>query len=404
LALLGGFFWYRRRKEQPSAAHVDSSFLESRLQPDSFFGASGGQHVDTAQDGATPSTSQGYTNSQLGSPDDVDPVAEADVYLAYGRDMQAEEILKEALRHNPQRFAIHSKLLDIYAKRRDAASFLSAANTAFKLVGGESPEWGRICELGLTIDPQNTLYQPGGATASAFVSLEQNALTSPPTGGVESDNAVANLPLGNTDLDLDLDFSAEDAQASAIPEAPSASLEEPSVDATLKLDAQEPAESNGIDFDIPELDAPTSVAAASAPTELPQEITDLSLDFDDLNLDPPAPPEHEPAPALPDLSAAMPELPEPMTKAIAEPAKSSDGMLEFDLGSLSLDLGPSAQDGTEVADPVAGDSSLETKLALAEEFVSIGDQDGARALIEEVVAEATGELREKAQRALANLS
>mgnify|MGYP002149660183 CR=1 FL=1 len=43
---------------------------------------------------------------------DVDPVAEADVYLAYGRDLQAEEILKEALRTTPQRVAIHGKLLE----------------------------------------------------------------------------------------------------------------------------------------------------------------------------------------------------------------------------------------------------------------------------------------------------
>jgi pilus assembly protein FimV len=46
---------------------------------------------------------------------------------------------------------------------------------------------------------------------------------------------------------------------------------------------------------------------------------------------------------------------------------------------------------------------LATKLALAEEFVSIGDDDGARALIEEVIAEASGDLKAKAQRALASL-
>jgi pilus assembly protein FimV len=78
-------------------------------------------------------------------------------------------------------------------------------------------------------------------------------------------------------------------------------------------------------------------------------------------------------------------------------------MLEFDLGSLSLDLDPPAAAPTE-ADWSESDDPLETKLALAEEFVSIGDEDGARALIEEVVAEATGDMKAKAQRALANLS
>ena len=91
-------------------------------------------------------------------------------------------------------------------------------------------------------------------------------------------------------------------------------------------------------------------------------------------------------------------------------AEKDTGMLEFDMGSLSLDLDPPAA----AAPPAAADSAqgplsggedpLETKLALAEEFVSIGDDDGARALLEEVVAEATGSVRERAQHALANLS
>jgi len=76
--------------------------------------------------------------------------------------------------------------------------------------------------------------------------------------------------------------------------------------------------------------------------------------------------------------------------------------MEFDLGSLSLDLGeePVTVAGTltpEEQDP------LETKLALAEEFRAIGDDDGARALIEEVIAEANGDMKAKAQRALGQL-
>lgn len=51
----------------------------------------------------------------------------------------------------------------------------------------------------------------------------------------------------------------------------------------------------------------------------------------------------------------------------------------------------------------APEDPLATKLALAEEFVSIGDDDGARALIEEVIAEASGELKTRAQRALSSL-
>ena len=51
----------------------------------------------------------------------------------------------------------------------------------------------------------------------------------------------------------------------------------------------------------------------------------------------------------------------------------------------------------------AQDDPLATKLALAEEFNAIGDTDGARTLIEEVVAESSGALRTRAQRMLVEL-
>jgi pilus assembly protein FimV len=78
-------------------------------------------------------------------------------------------------------------------------------------------------------------------------------------------------------------------------------------------------------------------------------------------------------------------------------------MLEFDLGSVMMDLGDPAL-GTPPAQPSIQDDPLATKLSLAEEFNAIGDEDGARALIEEVIAEASGEMKTIAQAALAKLS
>jgi pilus assembly protein FimV len=83
-----------------------------------------------------------------------------------------------------------------------------------------------------------------------------------------------------------------------------------------------------------------------------------------------------------------------------QPEAADSGMLEFDLGTLSLELETPCcllHPSPKPEDPLA------TKLALAEEFVSIGDDDGARALIEEVIAEASGDLKAKAQRALSSL-
>jgi pilus assembly protein FimV len=93
------------------------------------------------------------------------------------------------------------------------------------------------------------------------------------------------------------------------------------------------------------------------------------------------------------------------TDALVAPAAPSNSAAEvpFDMGSLSLDLEDAPAPAAPEEEPEAGDP-LATKLSLAEEFNSIGDEDGARALAEEVLAEATGALRAKAQQFLASLS
>lgn len=411
IALLGGFALYRIRQRKKNGPQVESSFLASRLQPDSFFGASGGQQVET---GNETGNSSEFGHSQMDGADDVDPVAEADVYLAYGRDQQAEDILKEALRQNPARLAVHMKLLGIYSKRRDAINYQAIAVQAFKLAQEGSPEWNTICEQGLGIDPGNALYQPGGANLDAIQAAAAEPSLDLPSSTDHNSTLAMNSPgdlstaSGNVDLDLDLDFSADDASSATpdidlnAPEPVAQAANEPGLDASA------------LDFDI---SSPGALTESPALTEEPAApaaetpIADNSLDLDmgalgnQINFDLPTTASEAPAAESP----AAPSLDLPMTPDVeATPpsnAKTDDGMLEFDLGSLSLDLDtPAAQPAAPEPDAAPAEDPLETKLALADEFVSIGDTDGARALIEEVVAEATGELRAKAERALANLS
>ena len=85
-------------------------------------------------------------------------------------------------------------------------------------------------------------------------------------------------------------------------------------------------------------------------------------------------------------------------------------MLEFDMGSLSLDLGtpvtdsPAIRSATVSAAPSESQGPLEIKLSLAEEFHALGDSDGARSLANEVVAQSDGALKSKAQAFLNALS
>jgi FimV-like protein len=93
------------------------------------------------------------------------------------------------------------------------------------------------------------------------------------------------------------------------------------------------------------------------------------------------------------------DLPEPETQA---PPPTAPEPLPLDLGSLSLDLGEEFQDSKSNLTDLS-DDPLETKLDLAEEFRAIGDEDGARALIEEVIESASGDMKARAERALGKL-
>lgn len=394
LALLGGFAFWRMRQRKKNASQMDSSFLESRLQPDSFFGASGGQRVDTTSEMGGTGSSMVYSASQLDAADDVDPVAEADVYLAYGRDLQAEEILKEAARINPGRLAIHTKLLEIFAKRRDTKSFEATAGQAFKLTGNNHPDWIRICGLGLDLDPTNPMYQPGGEPTHGddqgpeSQSSSFGGSTIPVSVHPNIDEASA-----NSDLDLDLDFSIDDEPASAISDVTGEQIQPEPMDQTVTMSAPD-NDNNALDmdFDLSE-DVP-----APAPESKSAELPEISMSMDGVSLSADAP-----APVT--SYAATDTMPLEATSTAAP--LSDTGMLEFDMGSLSLDLETptvqSAEKPTEVPELDTADP-LKTKLALADEFVSIGDDDGARALIEEVISEATGDVLAKARKALANLN
>ncbi|MFN3611809.1 FimV/HubP family polar landmark protein [Tepidimonas sp.] len=374
--LLAVLAWWRVRQrqrrassDQPAEPHVDAV----------------GQTVDT--DDEAPVSSMMFSPSQLDAGGDVDPVAEADVYLAYGRDQQAEEILLEALRLHPDRLPVRLKLLEIYAQRPDAARFEAAARELHTLTQGQGPEWQRACELGMTLDPDNPLYRPagagGGAAAAGAMAAGAAGMagagTAAPDDGIvpeldltfdtpaaESVSApTATAAPAADDLDFDLDLT-EQAPA---PELTDASTSQPDAAARSPADAKDSGTADdmaGIDFDldIPE-PAPQSAPSEAAAPGLPPELAGLSLD-----LPTDEPPRAEPA------SAATPADEAPVD----------------DLSSL------------EIAEGLGENDPLETKLSLAREFEAIGDVDGARTLAEEVVAEASGELQERARAFLAQLA
>jgi pilus assembly protein FimV len=427
VALLAGLGVTRllRRRKQGGAS--ETSFVESRMQPDSFFGVSGGQRVDT-RDGASSSSSLSYSLSQLDAIGDVDPVAEADVYLAYGRDLQAEEILKEALRADGGRVAIRSKLLEVYAKRADARSFETQARQVLEMTGGVGDEWERAKELGRQVDPANELYQQGGPITE--VDIDTSSEPPPDLRGEPEDDApraalMAAAPMMAASL-----ASSEHGPDTQPSELPPLDLD---IDlaAASKLTGLESTRPLSTTSGLPDLPGVQMPAGAEQLPEVPVTGMEPLPDLAEL---PPFEATPEDLPAHADEALPQPEV---------EPVSESKSM-DFDFGDLSLDLGgptvspanesdevstaspepldlpPAPSDESAAAAPAAaaaddftdsiafgleGDAAdpLQRKVELADEFRRIGDVEGARDLLEEVVSKAAEPLRSKAQAMLDEL-
>ena len=89
----------------------------------------------------------------------VDPVVEANVYLAYGRDAQAEEILLEAKKKDPDYYPVYLKLLEIYANRRAIKQFEALIAELHSETDGVGSDWEQALEMGRILIPNNPLLK-----------------------------------------------------------------------------------------------------------------------------------------------------------------------------------------------------------------------------------------------------
>ncbi|WP_156905363.1 FimV/HubP family polar landmark protein [Chitinibacter tainanensis] len=263
LALGLGGVWYSRRRKQPSVFE-DSIITGGDLKANTVLGSTGGGVISTQA--TENSFLTDFSRQGLGTidTDEVDPIAEAEVYMAYGRDAQAEEILKDALQKDPSRLEIRMKLLDIYAARKDTSSYEEHASTLFAITNGQGEFWRDAAMNGRAIDPENPLYQkePAGmvdtsklaaVAAPAAVAAAAVALSEPAVALDEPTAPDAQL-FANNDLDFELDLDKEVA-AVAEPIAAAAVLEPASA-----LDLS-PDDNAVADFDL-DLDAEQNVEAA----------------------------------------------------------------------------------------------------------------------------------------------
>jgi pilus assembly protein FimV len=244
--LLGGFLWGSMRKHRSQGLFDDEMTLDKHLTK------AGGDEASSA--GLSISDPGKFDE---GSPDEMeshasddvnDPVTEADVYLAYGRIQQAEDVLQAALQDDPENVAIRSKLLRVYHAAGNATAFNSAAGEFRELIADDDGQWQRIAVLGNELSPGNELYrsetetpveqdnvvefemdssEPGDASSQAGEIAEADAavqeLDMAMAMGTETvDDAVQELDMGTETVDdavQELEMATETVETEILPES-----------------------------------------------------------------------------------------------------------------------------------------------------------------------------------------
>ena len=337
---LGGLLWWMTsagRRRKPVTALDDSIMTggEVPLNPVPGVAAAGG-NINTGD----TSFLTDFSQAGLGTIDthDVDPIAEAEVYMAYGRDAQAEEILKEAILKNPDRHEIRMKLLEIYAARRNTTAFETVAGELYAAVGNKSNSlWDKAAEMGRGIDPTNPLY----GDVQAGIPTPPSAAPKLDAPKVETVAATAAIAGGA----MAFDTKASDENKPNVNEmdfAPTMPFEPPKVEKPAST-VHGGSSANELDFDLSGLDMPEPSA------------NDLDLDLG-----------------------------------------SSGSDNKFDFSGLDLDLGDGSND--EELDDVG------TKLDLARAYVEMGDKEGAREILNEVIAEGNDKQKTDAKGILVTLA
>ena len=452
---LGGLAWIlARRRRDTTSKFEDSIGAGSDIRTSTVFGNTGGGVVNTGDNSLVSDFSrEGLGNIDTG---EVDPIAEAEVYLAYGRDNQAEEILRDALGKTPDRQEIRLKLLEIYAQQNKPSVFEPIAKEVFAATKGSGDIWKKTAQLGRGIDPANSLYAEstgdGGeasiisptamptiaedrlpdtrarVAAAVEKSARETAIQRPepparevlvvPPALTPPERAPATVT-GPMSLSAPLAAAA----AASVAAAARANAVQDRAPLDFKLDSGPELVPQGVPptMDFVTLDGPITLSGAttlSGPSTL-SGVT-MASPFADIwgekPLAPPLPeesnvarqlqtPELKPADALKPVAAGPAVAVPPGSPAPGSSIRAPQPTANLDLDKLDLSFDPSRktfEDPTpSVLDGQWHDAA--TKLDLAKAYQEMGDVEGAREILQEVMQEGDEHQKKKAQAFLGKL-
>ena len=202
--LLGGFLWSSTRKRNHAGIFDDEMTLDKHMS------AVSGDSERTAPAANVNALEPEQMPDSDPANDDSDPVTEADVYLAYGRIQQAEDVLQAALATSPEDNAIRLKLLEVYHAAGNVAAFNREASDFHDGVTEEDAVWLQVASMGHALSPDNDLYRAAAIhTADANVDFDMDLSDMENLAG--QDQPQDNAANDNSDLPESIEFNLDDS-------------------------------------------------------------------------------------------------------------------------------------------------------------------------------------------------
>ncbi len=367
--------------------------------------------------------------------DEIDTLAEADVYLAYRRFDKAEELLKSAMEQAPGREDYILKLLEVYTAAGNLDAFVERAEQLYASLGsGGGEAWDKVVEMGRRLDSSHPLFGGDGEVMEEEVSTigEETALAGQeePSGFDLPDDATtleAEEPSassgGHSEAEPTQDGQDEaftlldDEDAGAAVPAHGAQKEEAAPELEFELDledtqeALEATQATGVAGDEPSPfarlggDQEGGEDAGAHKEELDQFEAALEADAGDLMQDAGKSSLEE---AAEELRTAYESLSSGLGDENAPRGGEAQGgsgdeaipaALEADIDWLASavdeeDLSVDFEDEPEL---ISGEDEISTKLDLARAYIDMGDQESARGILDEVLAQGSNDQKGEAE-------
>lgn len=449
---LAAWFWLRRRQTDHQDL-FDVVSISKRPKQDPTLFADDEQNISDSGDMSDNLFVSDFNSGEFDVFDmdqaEIDPISEADVYLAYGRYQQAEELMRHAIDEQPSRDEFKLKLLEIFYAHEDRAAFEKYTGELVNEGKIDEPAfWSKVTEMGSEICPDSMFFAgPETAVAEskkmAAVSDEQVFTQVADSKSDEMDFDLTSFEelfysdeesnTANPLFDLDSDISKslapvkepepeEEAKAnndSLDFDFTALSFNVPAQDAVAKEPEAPAAENLADEFESFDFTPALSVKSPATETKVAEktdtdDFSSLDFDFSSIEtsikgdnsgitfetLQPSRAESFEESYRTLEFSIDEPLVPEPPAK----PVLFQDESLSINLDFNKPSLGISDQQRIEsfgVANLSEMDE-METKLDLAMAYIDMGDNDAAMEIALEVLEKGTPEQQMIAKALLEN--